>query len=977
MNKKVLSAILFSALFAGTGTFTSCIDNDEPAGIEELRGAKAELIRAKVAVEEAEAARLMAVAEYEKARASHEQANATYRLAEAKVKEAEAELKEVETEAKRAELEQKIAEYELEMAEAIKESELALAKLETQIVKAQRQHEVTLKQIAIAKALGDDKVNVTLEALEGEVNGIYETLYGTDGKSGLVAAIRVAKEKVYDAQLNKEAGDAGFDWIPSLKLAVEAQQAAVAANEEAVAKLETFLEKDVETTDWRAEVEALSDSVEALKLAIDEKELEKTQALNSEEWLAADQKLNGVKKDGAVVKNGTVQTLAAKKAEYNKYAVGGSKAIKLALSKVEVKPVAELAGVIDDAIAAYETEKEVDVTAWTGTKFELAKTTYYQPVYGTKLTAANGYVPAQWLNQVNYFAGALAMAELDENAIVGAQNKLEAAQEKVAEMDSLYNEVAYVQWEVAKKAVNENVATPIAEGDVKKVTDAITAYNTGAAAFNAAITAYNDAYKAIYDGAKTEYVEQEYYSLYAAVIRNFAENVLRDYPFNVNNHSNKIAGVWAYAEDNGWKSISEELEAMFVADPTIKDLDPEDDVNEATIAAEQAAEILADAKREAKRQADRNKANNYDWEEASTREAEKAILADEDEVLADALEAIEEKAEALNDATNKGLIASLKDAYDAYATLAKTYYAQVPTADAAKVALPGVPTDKDGNVEWYTVPEKADANGHVLFTSKVAEMTAENATKKIAMELTKDNTVLQAALNAASQAAFGMDERYIEPTEEEVREAAAGAWYNWLLAQDALESLENYLASSDKLAEVAEAVAAAKKALETEIAANEAQFADLDAAVVAANTANEVAKKELAAITNTLVGSLNVEIGKLQAKKNATNSVMTKLQTTIAAHLHLDGFTSYADAEAFEKALASALTTAKTTLASSEQLLAQAEKNLKKAEEGLYDDLADAEYELSLLMEQYDYWMAELEAANARLEKALEIMLAE
>ena len=56
MNKKVLSAILFSALFAGTGTFTSCIDTDEPAGIENLRGAKAELIRAKVAVETANAA---------------------------------------------------------------------------------------------------------------------------------------------------------------------------------------------------------------------------------------------------------------------------------------------------------------------------------------------------------------------------------------------------------------------------------------------------------------------------------------------------------------------------------------------------------------------------------------------------------------------------------------------------------------------------------------------------------------------------------------------------------------------------------------------------------------------------------------------------------------------------------------------------------------------------------------------------------
>ena len=49
---------LVAALLMGgaTATFTGCIDTDEPAGIEELRGAKAELLRAKAAVEQAEAA---------------------------------------------------------------------------------------------------------------------------------------------------------------------------------------------------------------------------------------------------------------------------------------------------------------------------------------------------------------------------------------------------------------------------------------------------------------------------------------------------------------------------------------------------------------------------------------------------------------------------------------------------------------------------------------------------------------------------------------------------------------------------------------------------------------------------------------------------------------------------------------------------------------------------------------------------------
>ena len=49
----LVAALLMSG---ATATFTSCIDTDEPAGIEELRGAKAALLQAKVQVEAAEAA---------------------------------------------------------------------------------------------------------------------------------------------------------------------------------------------------------------------------------------------------------------------------------------------------------------------------------------------------------------------------------------------------------------------------------------------------------------------------------------------------------------------------------------------------------------------------------------------------------------------------------------------------------------------------------------------------------------------------------------------------------------------------------------------------------------------------------------------------------------------------------------------------------------------------------------------------------
>ncbi len=66
---------LVAALLMGrvSTSLTSCIDNDEPAGINDLRGAKAELLRAKAAVENAEAAIKTATAAIKQAKADYAQ----------------------------------------------------------------------------------------------------------------------------------------------------------------------------------------------------------------------------------------------------------------------------------------------------------------------------------------------------------------------------------------------------------------------------------------------------------------------------------------------------------------------------------------------------------------------------------------------------------------------------------------------------------------------------------------------------------------------------------------------------------------------------------------------------------------------------------------------------------------------------------------------------------------------------------------
>ena len=124
MNKKVLSALLFGALMAGTGTFTSCIDNDEPAGIEQLRGAKAELVKAQAALTLADEAFRMAEV------ANQELLNEAQRLAN-KYAEIENEIHELDVELKRLEVEK--AEAATEVAKAEAEAKIAKAQYDKQI----------------------------------------------------------------------------------------------------------------------------------------------------------------------------------------------------------------------------------------------------------------------------------------------------------------------------------------------------------------------------------------------------------------------------------------------------------------------------------------------------------------------------------------------------------------------------------------------------------------------------------------------------------------------------------------------------------------------------------------------------------------------------------------------------------------------------------------------------------------------------
>ena len=168
--------LVAALLMSGTAaTFTSCIDNEEPAGIEAMRNAKADFYAAQAAVKQAQVAYQNALAEYE------------MQLVE----------------------EMKLKNKALEIANKLAEASSAkdIAALEAAKAELLAQHEVKMKQIAADKAKADaayEAALVELAKIVSAVNGEYTAEYArllakvTDN----IAKYDMAAAKVTDLQLS-------------------------------------------------------------------------------------------------------------------------------------------------------------------------------------------------------------------------------------------------------------------------------------------------------------------------------------------------------------------------------------------------------------------------------------------------------------------------------------------------------------------------------------------------------------------------------------------------------------------------------------------------------------------------------------------------------------------------------------------------------------------------------------------------------
>lgn len=293
--------LVAALLMGGVSTsLTSCIDNDEPAGITDLRGAKADLLRAKAAVEQAKVA-------WEEANAAYRQAQADIKAEEAKQEALRTALLEAQTAAEKASIEQ-------EAAISAATAEAALKAAQEKALQANLSYQKTLLEVNLALAtLKDDYYSEQLAKLLTEEEYKYtipafsyekktEQITGVNGESITITYYVITEDKENSkeqtakglqqlskalanaqyklAQLTQELAKTKFGLKPD---DLQKQYTALKSywegwkigKQEALEELKKIQGVDVST--WEAEYDALAEKLDAEKAAKDAIEMKLAQ----------------------------------------------------------------------------------------------------------------------------------------------------------------------------------------------------------------------------------------------------------------------------------------------------------------------------------------------------------------------------------------------------------------------------------------------------------------------------------------------------------------------------------------------------------------------------------------------------------------------------------------------------------------------------------------------------------------------------
>lgn len=1001
MNKKYLSVVLFGALTLGTaGMFTGCIDNDEPAGIEQLRGAKAELIAAKAVVEQARAEYILAQAEYQKALAAHEQANADYRQAQVEYQKLVNDLKAAENEKDKILYQEQIELAQQRMEEAALTHQNTMLELQATNAALKRNYELVLKQIAIAEAIMSDKQKVSVAFLKNEVNKTYAIINGgtyyeewdiekgvgtnlttvVDGtpaagqKQSLSGKLFDANEELYDAMLDVAHGftdpenGSSTKFIAELENTVAKNKASVEAEQNKVTKLEEFLEKDVETADWRAEIAELEDSIKILKVEQDQLKVNVDKAAASPEYLKAAQEYKGIKdaegnfgdisSDGDGYKLlGTAQKMKAAKNELDK----AKSETELTLPGFERK--------LSDA--EYELMNGISSISalLTGKSFKYDETKYKHDVDKGKVPTGLKTISDnvnKWVTEVSKYA---VNDNTPESALIALENA-----KKVAEAAAKAYEADKANWQIAVNA-NKGVATPVSTTEFEKAVNAYnSAYGTLEAKIKAYNTAYDNAYTAGYNAKKAELMATTYTAKYKEQLEDLLTDVAKANAANLDGTT--AVSMWATSTKTpaAGEDIIKTYSKGYI-----------DGAGNSVSAEQNAANVISALKDEAQ-----NKVNIHyaDKTEKKTLEdqsnAAGLAKAASDKNVTDAKTAVGEAETATNDEYNKFILA-IGD-FDA---LAAGTYAQERTDDA-KDALEKV---TDGKVEdeskWYQEEKDSDDKPTGHLEAVRSSITPDELTAITKCEL--NESLAEAAWTATSLKAFGPATNYadgqnraVEPTVNEIMDriensngtltlANFGSYGTKISADNEVKKYQDLIDAKDMIAALLEDLKEAQSGLTEAIANNyDDKFGKLDKAYEDAVAANKVAKSAFEA-EQAKVDKLSLEVDILEVKIVALGEVKKELIAAVNNHLDLDDPDTY-DPDNFEEALKTALQTAKDKLVEAQKALAEAEKALDDAQNSDYDKVAHCQRKVDLLMAELAAAQKDYDAALANLQKALEIM---
>ena len=276
-------------LVAVGSLFTSCIDNEEPAGVKELRHAKAEYILALKDLAKANEAVAAAEADWKKAQAEVERANAAYISAQIQLTEAEAAGKALENEALRlkneadslkAALERALAEgknaeeikkLQLDNQKLASEVEAEIAKNNAKIAAIQEMREIQSVKAQQALAIANADLQNTLDSIAA-----YAMLLSEDEGTVVIIATNVylAALDAYNTALadyTEQVAQTYIDTYDAEHLSKDylynELEEAKADLEKAKAAKEKYLAVDGKAETWKAEIEDLEEQVLNLEKA--------------------------------------------------------------------------------------------------------------------------------------------------------------------------------------------------------------------------------------------------------------------------------------------------------------------------------------------------------------------------------------------------------------------------------------------------------------------------------------------------------------------------------------------------------------------------------------------------------------------------------------------------------------------------------------------------------------------------------------